>query len=154
MYWHAKLGVNTLVHGDDFASVGRREGIRQLREKLENIFELRTKVIGTGEGESVEGKVLNRVIRVSSEGWEYEPDQRHAEIIIAELGLNDAKAVASAGDDEHKWEEQENAAPLSGQQSSRFRSIAARVNYLSADRPDLMYSAKEACRQMAHPTEG
>ena len=38
--------------------------------------------------------------------------------------------------------------------ASRFRSIAARINYLVADRPDLMYSAKEACRQMANPTEG
>jgi hypothetical protein len=43
---------------------------------------------------------------------------------------------------------------LNSQMASRFRSIAARINYLAADRPDLMYSAKEACRQMANPTEG
>ncbi len=38
--------------------------------------------------------------------------------------------------------------------ASQFRSIAARINYLAADMLDIMYSAKEACRQMANPTEG
>jgi hypothetical protein len=45
------------------------------------------------------------------------------------------------GEDEKKWEEKENEAPLRSDMASKFRSIAARVNYLAADRPDLMYSA-------------
>ena len=33
-----------------------------------------------------------------------------------------------------------------------FRRIAARANYLAADRPDIMYSVKEICRSMAKPS--
>ena len=36
---------------------------------------------------------------------------------------------------------------------TRYRAIAARANYLSADRPDIQFSAKEVCRFMADPTE-
>ena len=32
-----------------------------------------------------------------------------------------------------------------------FRSQAARANYLSQDRPELMYAAKEVCRDMSAP---
>ena len=35
-----------------------------------------------------------------------------------------------------------------------FRALAARANYLAADRSDLMYSTKEICRHMATPTAG
>ena len=37
-------------------------------------------------------------------------------------------------------------------QHTIFRALAARANYLAADRPDIMYSAKEVCRMMAKPT--
>ena len=35
-----------------------------------------------------------------------------------------------------------------------FRSIAARCNYIAADRPDLMFAVKCMCREMAKPTIG
>ena len=65
-------------------SVGNRAAMTKFRRQLEKIFEIKTKVVGTGDEEDREGKVLNRVIRVTDDGWEYEPDQRHAEIIIDE----------------------------------------------------------------------
>ena len=34
-----------------------------------------------------------------------------------------------------------------------FRGLAARLNYLAQDRPDLQYAAKEASRRMARPSE-
>jgi len=60
---------------------------------LEGRFEIKTSVIGTGVGEVQEARVLNRIIRITSNGWEYEPDQRHAEMIVEQLGLKEAKAV-------------------------------------------------------------
>ena len=36
---------------------------------------------------------------------------------------------------------------------TRFRGLAARANFLAADRPDIVHSAKEICRMMAKPTE-
>ena len=42
--------------------------------------------------------------------------------------------------------------PLEESEATRYRAIAARANYLAADRPDIMYSVKEICRGMANPT--
>ena len=69
------------LHEDDFASVGNRAALKWLLQKLESRFEFKTSVIGTGVGEVREARVLNRILRTTELGWEYEPDQRHAEII-------------------------------------------------------------------------
>ena len=45
-----------------------------------------------------EGRVLNRVIRWTKDGWEIEPDQRHADIIVHELGFHDSKPVSTPGE--------------------------------------------------------
>ena len=51
--------------------------------------------------------------------------------------------------------EQQNAtgAPLSPEMATSFRALAARANYLSQDRPDLAFAAKELCREFAAPTQ-
>ena len=38
---------------------------------------------------------------------------------------------------------------MSKEEATRYRGTAARTNYLSQDRPDLAFSAKEACRRMS-----
>ena len=35
--------------------------------------------------------------------------------------------------------------------TTRFRGLSARANYLASDRPDIMYAVKELCRGMAKP---
>ena len=47
----------------------------------------------------------------------------------------------------------ENERELPQQEHARFRALAARANYLAADRPDVMFAAKEVCRLMAKPTD-
>ena len=42
--------------------------------------------------------------------------------------------------------------PLNETDAFRYRAMAARANYLAADRTDLMYSVKEVCRSMPKPT--
>ena len=44
--------------------------------------------------------------------------------------------------------------PLSAEEATKFRNVATTVNYLSADRTDLQYAAKDVCRSMAAPTRG
>ena len=36
---------------------------------------------------------------------------------------------------------------------TRFRGLAARANFVAADRPDIVYSAKDISRFMAKPTD-
>ena len=40
-----------------------------------------------------ETKVLNRIIRMDHEGWHYEADQRHGEVIVKALNLQEAESV-------------------------------------------------------------
>ena len=46
----------------------------------------------------------------------------------------------------------EKATPLGPEAVHEFRALAARANYLSMDRPDLGFAAKECCRKMAEPS--
>ena len=43
--------------------------------------------------------MLNRVIRLTEDGYELEADLRHAELTVEQLGLGDAKPVTTAGFD-------------------------------------------------------
>ena len=81
-----------------------------------------------------------------------EADPRHAELIIEQLELNATKGVSTPGVDDQGEEEDEAQQPLEPQAATAFRGIAARCNYLAADRPDIMYPVKELCREMSAPT--
>ena len=121
---------------------------------LDGGFEMKSVIVGTDPTDVQEAKILNRVIRVSKEGWFLEADQRHAELIIRELSLEGANGVGTPGEDDKPWKEQEEAEMLTGGDATRFRGIAARANYLALDRPDIQYAVKETCRGMANPTRG
>ena len=74
------------VHGDNFVCVADADDLKWLKEQLRQRFEIKTKTMVLKEGESKEERILNRVIRVNGEGWEYEADQGHADLIIQEAG--------------------------------------------------------------------
>ena len=98
--------------------------------------------------------MLNRIIRVTEEGWEYEADQRHVDLIVGALGLTEANSAKTPCEDEKEWGREENEELLEPTEATRYRGIAARCNYLSVDRPDMMFATKEVCRRMANPTVG
>ena len=100
LYTSTEKSAQVFLHGDDFASVGSRAALKWSLQKLESRFEIKTSVIGTGVGEVREARVLNRILRITELGWEYEPDQRHAEMIVEQLGLKDAKAVETPTEEE------------------------------------------------------
>ena len=99
-YLHKAKGIKVMVHGDDFVSSGSRSSLKWFKSHLEKRFEVKTKVIGKGEGEVSEARVLSRILRVSTHGWEYEGDQRHAELILKALNLENAKSVSTPGEDQ------------------------------------------------------
>ena len=43
---------------------------------------------------------------------------------------------------------------LGRDEARSYRGVAARLNFLANDRPELQYSVKEACRAMSAPTRG
>ena len=97
-----------------------------------------------------EARVLNRIVRVTEAGWEYEADQRHADLLIKGMGMEQANSTKTPGEDDRE-DHLELLEELDSKDAREFRGLAARGNYLALDRPDIQYAAKEACRGMAKP---
>ena len=79
-----------------------------------------------------------------------EADLRHAEIIVQQLGLENAKALSVPSADEVKRPDDEDE--LNSEYTTQYKSIVARANYLAADRPDIQYAVKTLATAMAKPT--
>ena len=77
-------------------------------------------VVGARSEENAEGRVLGRSIRITPEGWEYEADPRHAELIIREQNLTCANGVKSPGSAPSAHEEDENKKSYGGLRSLSF----------------------------------
>ena len=108
--------------------------------------------LGPASGDDKEVRVLNRVVRWTEEGIEYEAGPRHVEQIVRELDVIGSKPVTTPGR-KPTFEQACHSRLLPPEKMRPFRAIAARANYLAMDRPDVQYSAKEICRWMAAPTE-
>ena len=110
--------------------------------------------LGPGHGDDKEATVLNRVIRWTPQGLEYEADPRQVEKLLQELELDGegVKGVVTPGLRAlaHQMRDE---VQLPEREHTKFRALAARANYLAADRPDVIFAAKEVCRLMAKPTD-
>ena len=68
------------VQGDDFTATGPKGSLEWLKSCLESAWEIKAEFLGPqAEGCSQEIRILNRTLRWTGQGLEYEPDQRHAE---------------------------------------------------------------------------
>jgi hypothetical protein len=96
-FLHPERGIRLTVHGDDFTSVGSEEDLAWLDAEFKRSFEVKSQTLGPEARHSQQIRVLNRIISWTAEGIVYEPDPRHAERVMAELGLEAARAVTSPG---------------------------------------------------------
>jgi len=146
---HCQRDIQCVVHGDDFVFGGVDHDLSWVQARMQESFLIKVVgKLGDGPKDDREVRVLNRVVRWTSEGIIYEADPRHAELLVRDL---EAKGVSvkTPGAKEEKSEEADE--PLGGEETSMFRSGAARANYLAMDRPDLAFATKELCRRMASP---
>ena len=90
-----ELQVRTVVHGDDFVSEGPPAGLKKFEDMLKAEFEIKTEILGPEKRHVQELKILNRIVTWEKDGIMWEPDPRHAELIIAQLGLENAKPVST-----------------------------------------------------------
>ena len=86
-----------MVHGDDFVAVGPDNHLKDVRKALEDKYKLKVKMLGIGPGKSDELRILNKVVRVTTDGIELEADPRHSELVVKELGLENSKTSAAPG---------------------------------------------------------
>ena len=154
MFSHPLWLVGVSVHGDNFTATGPKWGLDKYEEAMKGKYELEVKGrLGPDDQDDSEVTVLNRVVRWTTEGIEYEADPRQGELLIRQLGLEGANGVATPGCKYTVAEMEKHSNELDSMTASRFRAAAARANYLSQDRPDIQFAVKEICRDSAHPTE-
>ena len=141
------------MYGDDLTTEGPKMHLDWLKERLEEHYELvESARLGPGSQDDKHARVLNRVVRWTEEGLEYEADPRQSEKLVRDLKLEGSKAVSTPGVKATQQQMDEDE-PLDHAKHGPYRAVAARANYLSADRPETQHSAKEACRWMSSPTQ-
>ena len=150
IFTHPETGLRALCHGDDFVVVGERQHLTWFEGELKRRFECKAKLLGPRPSDPQSLQVLGRIVSFSEQGVVYEADPRHAERLVEELDLTEAKGVGTPGVKEETKEGEEER--LDSGATTRFRAVAARANYLAADRPDLQFASKEVCRAMQAPT--
>ena len=175
-FHHPERKIWVVVHGDDFITVAEDEGIEYLEKVLSSSYAIKSSYLGSGSKDPKEIKALGRIITMHEWGIGYEPDPGHAEQVIDELGLSKAKevgtpyvkperptgeeragltkrrqAAGNGGDSRHP--ESAESPPLDEERKKRYQSLAARLNYYSLDRPEILYSVKELMRKMSAPNE-
>ena len=113
--------------------------------------------MGDEPGDGQEVTILNRKLTWKNGKITYEADDKHAKLIIEEMGVaGDSKGLEAAcvretGEDAENLKEEE---PVGRAEARRYREIAARANYLAQDRADIQFVAKEICRCMSAPRPG
>ena len=154
VFWHKERRLVCSVHGDDFTTAGGKQDLDWFESCLEAKYELRKGGrIGPGKDDDKEGRVLNRVVRWTEQGLEYEADPRQIERLIESQGLDDScNSVVTPGLKPTK-EQLEAEQLLEGPLQTPYRADGARCNYVGPDRPDAQYAAKEICRWMSAPTD-
>ena len=98
-FFHADKKISLTVHGDDFTSAGCERSLKWLDAQLKARYEIKTDFLGPKPEHSKQLRVLNRVITWDETGIVYEPDQRHAEIIINAMDVQKAVATPGSRDD-------------------------------------------------------
>ena len=111
-----------MVHGDDFTILGTEAAIRNVESEMRRKYQIKMRgILGPDRHDQREIIILNRILRWTSSRLEYEPDPRHAEIIVDEMGVSTGKPVATPGDE----------------QATRYRALVARAKFLAQDHADL-----------------
>lgn len=123
-----------------------------LEQAILSKFEGKNK--GTLREPDDEIRVLNRVVRRVRSGYEWEADQRHAEILTRAAGLDsNSKGLSCPGRRLHNNEPGRDPELLSGPRATAYRANVARANFLAVDRPDIAFAVKELCRSMSSPSD-
>jgi hypothetical protein len=150
VFSHVDRQVFLTVHGDDFLATGSAASLTWFEHTLLTTFE--GKVKGRLQKPGDELRILNRIARRTENGYEWEADQRHAELIIASAGLDSESKPLSNPGRKLAGKELDEPDLLGAEAASEYRARAARANFLASDRPDVAFAVKELCRGMSAPT--
>ena len=144
LYFEEARGISASVHGDDVIVKASREDAEWLIRKFKEKFEIKTQMIGEATDLDQQLQILNRSVRWSSRGLWIEADPRHVREVIKALGLEGASPAPTPGvavKGETRIEDNEGSIDpeLWHEETTVFRAVAAWLNFLSQDRPDITF---------------
>ena len=142
------------VHGDDFTLLGSDADLDWFEDEIKKKFEVKVRGrLGPGPDDVKSIRILNRIIEWSTDGLWYEADQRHAEIFVKELGMDQDRVKSDIPGERLAYEEEDDE-PLPPHEHKKYQALVARANYLAQDRSDIQFAVKELARTMSSPTRG
>ena len=98
-------------------------------------------------------RVLNRIITWKEDGIRWEPDARHAELVIALLGDGPRGRSVTTPLAKGAVENLKDAAEfLNEEEATQYRSVAMRAAYLAQGRPDLQVATRSLAQGLQKPT--
>mgnify|MGYP000023210113 CR=1 FL=1 len=140
-----------VAHGDDFTVLGHDKDLDWFRQYMPKRHEVKFRGrLGPVSKDDKAIIILNRLVQWTEQGIEYEADQRHAEIIIADAGQGIKSGDRATPGIRDTSNEVETA--LSVAQTTQYRSTVARATHLLQYRSDILYAAKELSRSQCNPT--
>ena len=157
IFFHEKLEARLLVHGDDFVILGDDAVQQHVENALREAYDLRVDgSIGVGEAKQ-EFCILNRLVRFDERSGTifYEPDPRHAEILLKDLNMETCKPVKSPNEKltAEALAKRMELDVVDPHRISQYRSLTMRAAFLAQDRPDLSETVKCLARKTQGPTE-
>ena len=151
LFLHEQRRLRAFIHGDDFVLAGTDQHLLWFEvEAKKHILLKRVAFFGPDPIDDKEMRVLNRILHwdVETDAIEWEGDPRHSDITISQMGLSQgSKGVSTPGVDVRST----GGKPLDRQQTTLYRSVTMRTSYQALDRPELLFSSKEAARKMQVP---
>ena len=89
--------MRVLVHGDDYPTSGHVEDLYWMKRKLEDQYNIQTQRVGNRVDRTIEGKIWNRIVRWTQNGYEMEAIPRHCELILKQLDAESLKSLSTPG---------------------------------------------------------
>jgi hypothetical protein len=153
IYFHPERKIRVIAHADDFLCAGDEVQMDWLYNELSLEYDLKVQKVSGDSRRNQEAKFSNRTIKITDEGIQIKGDEKHAQILLREWGMENCKGLDNPIGVKVKDFIEENI-PMDPDDAWKYRRGTARVNYMAQDRPDLRVAAKMISQSMADPQMG
>ncbi len=108
-------------------------GLKWMEAQTQEKYNVKSSILGPEPGMKREVKILNRTLRWTQDGIEYESDPKHAELVVRECEVETGRIARFPGS--KKDESREDDQALSPSEASRLRAVVASMNYVGPGGP-------------------
>ena len=151
---HYQRQIRTVVHGDDYVSVGDECDLQCMGQCITTKYEIKPKWLGPKQQHDQEVRVFNRVVIWEPDGIGYGTHPRHVVIMVEQLGLPGCTAVGTPGTSIESRTTGDCNTLLESHEETQYRVLVARANRLAPERANIFFAVEELVKSMPRPTRG